>query len=98
MGAHMDQPPDQVAIRKAPFAQFTSWSSSLIAICLPIVGRSVHVPEGAEYASKSSDGLGARAPSMSDSRMLRSGIVASSRLALSFGKSKRICGLGPGFA
>ena len=52
----------------------------VIAICLPIVGRSVHVPEGARYASKSSGGLGARVPSISDSRMLRSGIVASSRL------------------
>ena len=52
----------------------------VIAICLPIVGRSVHVPEGAKYASKSSGGLGARVPSISDSRMLRSGIVASSRL------------------
>ena len=52
----------------------------VIAICLPIVGRSVHVPEGARYASNSSGGLGARVPSISDSRMLRSGIVASSRL------------------
>ena len=51
----------------------------LIAIFLPIVGKSAHVPGGAKYASKSSAGPGAGTPSMSDSRM-RSGIAASSRL------------------
>jgi 3D (Asp-Asp-Asp) domain-containing protein len=49
----------------------------LIAICLPTVGRSVHVPERVKHAS--SAGLGARAPSMRDDGRLQTSIVASSR-------------------
>jgi 3D (Asp-Asp-Asp) domain-containing protein len=50
----------------------------LIAVCVPIVGRSVHVPEGVKHAS--SGGLGAKASSTSDNGRLQPSIIDSSRL------------------
>lgn len=50
----------------------------LIAICVPIVGRSVHAPERVKHGS--SGGLGAKASSMSDNGRLQPSIIDSSRL------------------